>query len=425
MASTEAWRGGGGQQPSLAAVADAVSTILDGASTMQRRREAHELCDHVKQLPNCTEYGFQLATVEMPLAARLFGLNVLDDFIRTRLVPTDAVGLRDGLWALLALVVAVPVEERRLVQDKVAMLIAQLAMRIWPQYWPDFFDRITELIAPSGAALEADAHAPIRTEMGLLMARMVVDEIHPRDGASGGGGLAGGPSTQRMLVWDDARRPELQKVLAVVLPVVMERMHVLLAHVASSWSPEALVMMRHLVGTLIEAFASIALWSALDRTKEAAITSHLAILHITATVSAAHGDLATTALDALLTLAGRPARPQEAEFVAELLDAIVDPISRLLGQYAAPGGASCEAYEYFKRTTDVLVTFSSIHLGHKRVSSAPQRLAAILDLFLGLSNFPSLLVATNVGAFWLTVAKNERVMASGAMVERLPSLFLY
>ncbi|PJF18739.1 Exportin 5 [Paramicrosporidium saccamoebae] len=394
---------GEGEQIRLESVVEAVRVILDPSSSTEVRTTAHTLCECVKTHPQAPQLGFQLATIEMPLSARLFGLNVLETFVRTRLVVGEAETLREGVWSLLALVVAVRPEERRLMQDKTAMLVAQLAMRIWPQYWPDFFDKLLQLVTEQGTMLEQDATVVVRTEMGLLMARMVVDEIHPREGSS------------EKLIWDDTRRPELQKALAVVLPQMMQRISALLPH-CSGWSAGEMRLMKPLLESLMEAFGSISLWTILEK------TTVIGCLRGILKIAQQSGELTSTALDVLLTFAGRTSRPQEADVMPNVFDAIVDDVRTLLGIFAT----SADGYEHFKRLADVFVTMAATHMGHKKATCVPSRLDAVLDVLLQLSNFPSLLVVSSVGGlFWNSVAKNEKIMTHPAMTARLSSVFLY
>lgn len=393
----------------LEGIVEAVRVILDAASHPSSRQQAHALCEAVKCHPQAALYGFQLTTRQMPLSARLFGLNVLEHYVRTRMQLEEASALRDGVWALLGLVVAVPPAERRLMQEKTAMLIAQLALRIWPQCWPDFFDRLLELVVGVGSTLEQDAAAVVRTEMGLLMVRVLVDEIHPREGAAT-------VAASGQLIWDDSRRPELQRALTVVLPAMIQRLYMLLPH-CSRWTGPQMELMRPLLEALLTAFGSTALWVPLEAgpTIEC-VTALLRIAHTSP-------DLASTALDVFAIFAARPASPSEQlELVPPLFDAIVEPVGALLAAYA-----TVEGYEHFKRLSDAFVTLCSTHIAHRKSPALPaQRLDAVLDLLIQLANFPSLLVVSNVvGSFWTPAARIERLFVHPAMRPRLPALFLF
>lgn len=412
--------------PTIEQVVKAVTCILDASSPATDRQAAHQLCESIKQGPGAPAFGLQLASLEMPLPVRLFGLNVLEEYVRTRLALTEAPSLRDRIWSLLSLVVAVPPNERRLMQDKCAMLVAQLAMRIWPQYWADFFDRLLDFVVPNPEEAFAStvdpqqaAAAMVRTEMGLLMARLVVDEVHPREGNAS--------TQQQRLIWDDTRRPELQRALTLVLPPMLDRLHRLIPYFAGlGLGPPQVSTMSKFLLTLGESYASLALWTPLER--EPTIRTLLGLAHLAGLQGS--DELTGGMLEALATIAARPARPQEADLVADLFDALLEPAQQLLARFAAGGEAAVDdgRYEHFKRLTDVLVTMGSLHMGgsHRKPPCLPRRLDGFLDLMLQLSAFPSLLVASTVGSFWNALGKGgERMLTQPALVARLPALFLY
>lgn len=412
--------------PTIEQVVKAVTCILDASSPAIDRQAAHQLCESIKQGPGAPAFGLQLASLEMPLSVRLFGLNVLEEYVRTRLALTEAPSLRDRIWSLLSLVVAVPPNERRLMQDKCAMLVAQLAMRIWPQYWPDFFDRLLDFVVPNpeeAFARTVDpqqmAAAMVRTEMGLLMARLVVDEVHSREGSAS--------TQQQRLIWDDTRRPELQRALTIVLPPMLDRLHRLIPYFAGlGLGPTQVPSMSKFLLTLGEAYASLALWTPLER--EPTVHTVLGLAHLAGLQNS--DELTGGMLEALATIAARPTRPQEADLVADLFDALLEPAQQLLARFAAGGATAVDdgRYEHFKRLTDVLVTMGSLHMGgsHRKPPCLPRRLDGFLDLMLQLSAFPSLLVASTVGSFWNALGKGgERMLTLPALVDRLPALFLY
>lgn len=391
----------------LDAIVEAVRVILEPTSNADLRGQAHALCEAVKRDAEAPRYGFELATLAMPLSVRLFGLNVLEEYVKARLDLGAAGRLRDGAWSLLALVVAVPASERRLMQDKTAGLVAQLALRIWPQYWPDFFDRLLALVAADGTSLEQDASSVIRTEMGLRMVRLVVQEIHPREGAG-----------EKKLLGDEARRPELQQALALVLPQMITRLYTLLPH-CSQWPPGQLRVMQPLLEVLMEAFGSIALWVPLETGPTiACVTGLLQIARD------ANGELSGTALEVLALICARAPRPPEpSNLISALFDASVGPVGELLGRFASAG---LEGYDLFKRLADAFVTFCATNIANRKAPCLPSRLDAVLDILVQLSNFPSLLVVSNVaGSFWTPAARCEALMKHPAMAARLPAIFLY
>jgi hypothetical protein len=196
---------------------------------------------------------------------------------------------------------------------------------------------------------------------------------------------------------------------------MMQRISALLPH-CSGWNAEEMRLMKPLLESLMEAFGSISLWTLLEK------TTVIGCLRGILKIARQSGELTSTALDVLLTFAARPSRPQETDVMPAVFDAIVDDVRALLGIFAT----NADGYEHFKRLADVFVTMAATHLGHKKATCIPSRLDAVLDVLLQLSNFPSLLVVSNVGGlFWNSVAKNEKIMNHPAMTTRLSNIFLY
>lgn len=394
-------------------VSRAVQAIMEPGTSNEVRVAAHNLCEQVKNHPQAFEIGILMAKMgpSSPLPVRLFGINVVEGWIRTRLDPVNASPIIDGVWSLLSLVLDASSTERRLLQEKVASIIAQLASRVWPQYWPDLFDRLLEMIPSAFGQDLIDKIEGVRMEMALLMVRMVVDEVHPR-------------IHKDTIHLDEGRRPELQKAFLQVLPPILARLSSLtpglldLATFNSSIDP-CLIDQR--LAICIEAQIILWNWIPFDSNgMETAINLHSLLINISGLLKRLP-NASVKASECLLILAERTVRPHEAAWQSSILSKIIEPVHSLLSACLANSEDQEMGYAHFRRIADYLCS-ECVKWAASKKSIVFDHLGQVLETLIGLSNMPSILVASACDTFWMAATKNSTLVVNPVFLDKIGPL---
>ena len=122
---------------SVGRLKEALSIILDANSDPTQRKIANEYCDSLKTHEQSIEVAFCLLQPSNDLSVRNFALLLLD-------AQKGKVFGRE-LW--LSLPHLMQPNEQRLIKEKLAKIIADAALREWPDQWGDFAERLQAMMS--------------------------------------------------------------------------------------------------------------------------------------------------------------------------------------------------------------------------------------------------------------------------------------
>ena len=111
---------------------EALSIILDATSDPLQRKAANEFCDSFKTHQQSVEIAFCLLQPSNDLNVRNFALLLLDS-------QKNKIFGRQ-LW--MSLPQLMQPSEQRLIKEKLAKVIADAAIREWPEQWTDFAEML-------------------------------------------------------------------------------------------------------------------------------------------------------------------------------------------------------------------------------------------------------------------------------------------
>lgn len=118
-------------------------------------------------LVNCSSgYSFEI---------RIFGLHFLEHALISRwnaFSAQEQVDFRQAIISLLLDGLASSASEKRALKEKMAGLIVSIALRTWPQNWPDFRSFLSQLFSTGRLTL---------IEVGLMIIRSLAEDIFMYD----------------------------------------------------------------------------------------------------------------------------------------------------------------------------------------------------------------------------------------------------
>lgn len=117
-------------------VHDALSVILDASSDAVQRQAAHNYCESLKKDEHAIDIAFHLLAPSNTLPIRNYALLLLDS------QKSRPFGQR--LWKSLGQLTSS--NEHRLIHEKLAKIIADAALREWPEQWADYASCISSTI---------------------------------------------------------------------------------------------------------------------------------------------------------------------------------------------------------------------------------------------------------------------------------------
>ena len=149
-------------------ICEALALIYSPAASNDQRKLAQDFLETVKEDPSCPLYGHHLAHVKSRSAGpysdieRFFGLQLLENAIRHKWASAYSDAERQQIKDLVidlisgGLVVGDSADltsgEKLFIKEKVALILAELAEREWPQRWHDL-DSFLVQMAASGSRI--------------------------------------------------------------------------------------------------------------------------------------------------------------------------------------------------------------------------------------------------------------------------------
>lgn len=370
------------------------------------------------------DQSLQLALTFVPYgngyspAIRQFGLNLLESIVKRlgQSSPLVEQGFLERLWGLAFGPAGLDAErgETRMSKEKMAVVLVQAAVRVWPQRWSSFFDQLMAeagcLASPNGPQSPRQA---LNAELALTVIRMLIEEIQQ----------AG--DSDNAVAWDAERKQELQNALAVVMPEYAAWLWGALPTAAGRSRPDDAVSMAALQ-TLVRAWTV-----ALGSITLPVASSPLAFATLFNIAQIYTGSLREDALDALLAFSARPLRTGEESLVTGLLDQEAERFEQLFAAFVKEASSSDDedaaetAYGHLKRTAEMLVNFGMLTIGNRKHPSLPKRLGQVLALLLELLGLPSLIIRSLASLFWMSVSRaHERLWTEPELLACLPALFM-
>lgn len=286
----------------------------------------------------------------------MYALNLLDDLVRDRVIsmgPEELHGFLGNLWGSLQ-----RPEHGRVVRSRLAQVTAQCMLRVWPQRWPDAFDRLLTALNDGGSR-----------ETSLMIMAQVMAALHP---------------TEEEATPVGERSHELREALSLCMPMLTEWIR-----------PNAQGLLTIAAG--LELLRTMLPWATLDT----AIVN--AILPPLTERAACRGD--RECLEVLMSLARRPTWSTEADLaVRELILTQQLPfLAQQLHALLSRKGED-EDYQLAKGLVDYLIDVSTHSLRHHPPKQAGEW-QPILSLMTGLMGVPSLLIAASLAQWWVTMLK--------------------
>ncbi|EGD80536.1 hypothetical protein PTSG_01127 [Salpingoeca rosetta] len=142
-------------------VANAVMVMQDPSAPAETKHEAFEYFNAFKdQAQDAPAYGLYMASIqEQSMIAdhndliRHFGLQLLEHCVQHRwdsYAQEQKEEMKQALLHNLIMRGTFPLlQERPFIMEKIASLVSEVAIREWPQRWPDFLDILLEIAANS------------------------------------------------------------------------------------------------------------------------------------------------------------------------------------------------------------------------------------------------------------------------------------
>lgn len=351
-------------------------------------------------------------------AIRQFGLNLLESIVKRlgQSSPLVEQGFLQQLWGLAFGPTGLDADrgETRTVKEKMAVVLVQAAVRVWPQRWTQFFEQLMAeagcIASPTGPQSRRQA---LNAELALTVIRMLIEEIQQAGDSENAG------------AWDAERKQELQNAMALVMPEYAAWLWGALPTAAARSRPDdamSMAALQTLVRAWTVALASITLPAA---------SSPLAFATLFNIAQIYTGSLQEDALDALLAFSARPLRTGEEVLVTGLLDQEAERFEQLFATFVKEASSPDEdaaetAYGHLKRTAEMLVNFGTMTIGNKKHPSLPKKLDRILGLLLELLGLPSLIIRSLASLFWMSVSRgHDRLWKEQPeLLQRLPALFM-
>jgi len=353
-------------------------------------------------------------------AVRQFGLNLLESIVK-RLGQGEASheqGILQQIWSLAMGVNGLRAEgESRAMKEKMAGVLVQAALRVWPQRWPGLFDQLLGecgcMATPSGPSSPRQA---LNADLAISVIRMLVEEVQQ---ASDADVSAAG--------WNEERRQELHAALtSQTLPGFTAWLWGVLPMAAQRSRPNDATSMA-LLSAVVRAWGAVVGSVALP-----ADSTPMAVGTLFNLAQVYEDPVRGESLDALHALSIRNARTGDHVLFAQLLDQEAERLQQLLTILAKQAedqdGDWEDSYGHLKRTAEILVNIATLCIAHRRHPALPKRhLGPILRLLLDLLGLPSLLIKSLATLFWSASLKSGKAEGNFPDIlnaEVLPALFM-
>ncbi len=340
-------------------------------------------------------------------AIRQFGLNLLEHVVKTLGLQVDLVdqGLLERLWTLAFGPDGLNWEsdESRAIKEKMAVVIVEAAVRVWPQRWNNLFDLLLHEVSPLNAGITLSTKHAINAEVALTIIRILIDQIHNPECS-----------------WDDERKNDLQYALSAVLPGFAGWLWTVFPLTAACASENDGNSMNVLTAE-IKAFALTCHWVNLDPVK----TPHVigTLFNIAFNISSLRDEV----LESLLIFSTRSPRTNDDALFVVLIDQEIDHIEQLLSLLIAaqPEDDLEERYAGLKKITETLVNLSISYVCHRKNPALSRCLGRLLNVLLGLMGIQSLILSSLSILFWVAALRSsEKLLTHPDMVAIYPSLFM-
>ncbi|KAJ2741909.1 hypothetical protein GGI20_004858 [Coemansia sp. BCRC 34301] len=186
-------------------VVQALDLVYASDTPADQRREAEELCTHLRNDASAPAYGFHLADAAQGYSSmvRHFGLQLIEHAIKRQPDTQACLAMRDPVFSLILQHPGLPMDAAYL-REKLAALLVLLAVRAWPSAeWTDLSAQLMRLYGGEsveardlalgvwrslGEALFVHDRDPVATlrkpqltngVVGALLPKSVVAELYP------------------------------------------------------------------------------------------------------------------------------------------------------------------------------------------------------------------------------------------------------
>ena len=399
-------------------LAHAAMTVLDGRSTNEQRDIAQAYIDQFKsESPYTMQTGIQLSlpSVAGSLTAngvggddasaqqaqlRFFGLQLVEQSVAARWDDLDEAmhaEVKEQLLQLMAEGTLPLSSEHVFIRNKIGAVVAEVAVRAWPQRWPEFMDQLVSLCRMG----------PTQIDLVLSVLITLTEEVMEYNAKL-----------------TNKRRADLTKGLRASLDDILPFVQQTLSAYVSAASSGAAVDESHslLVASTLRLTCVFASWIPLLKVYEADLLSNLCSLLHDVTHRA-------RALECLTALVGRKGPKDER---VGLLD-LVPSIELLVSAVPEPTGTSADVeddnYDVAKGMARLLAQLSTgqvlqlwgLRDADKKVG--PPGFAIFVEALYRMTCHPSHLVASLIIPAWLQLFRHDKAKSHPAVqAARLPLL---